>query len=246
MYLEMHRQNVLVLARVTGVHPRALRASQKRKPQISIGYKIIVVNDLSTDQTRAIVERLTRQYDNVTLVNRKGNHGLGRCITRGFEELDDGYVVIVMADLADDVSDIPKMAAELDKGFDLVCGSRYKKGGSANHHLKLKGFLSRLLGRALRILTGIPIHDPTNAFKMYRTGLLDKIGILRSDNYASGLEVLVKAYCLGYKVTEIPTVWKDRSFGSSHFRILKVAPEYIHWTLWAIFKTWRYRLFGKR
>ena len=219
-----------------------VNALQEIRDQIDIPYRIIIVNDRSTDNTRKIVEKLVTRFDNVTLVNRNGNHGLGRCINRGFEELQDGFVVIVMADLADDIQDIPRMLRVLLGGYDLVCGSRYTRGGSANHDLKLKGLLSFMLGRTLRFATGLPTVDATNAFKMYRTDLLDRVGILRSDNYASGMEITIKAYANGYRVTEIPTIWRDRSFGSSHFRIFKAAPEYLTWFFWCVWRVWSRRL----
>jgi dolichol-phosphate mannosyltransferase len=219
-----------------------VKALQELRDKIPMAYRIIVVNDRSEDKTQEIVEQLLATYKNLILVNRKGNHGLGRCINRGLEELKEGYVVIVMADLADDIEDIPRMLQVLDKGYDLVCGSRYTRGGDANHDLKIKGILSFLLGRCLHWFTGLPTVDATNAYKMYRTHILEQVGILRSDNYASGMEVTMKAYVHGFRVTEIPTIWRDRSFGSSHFRIFKAAPEYLKWTTWGFFKIWLSRL----
>jgi len=213
------------------------------QPEIAINYKIIVINDNSHDNTQHIVEKVIQDHTNVVLINRKGNHGLGRCISRGFEEVIDGYVCVVMADLADDIADIPIMLSKLEQGADLVSASRYLKGGKAGHHNKLKGALSRLLGFALKICTGMPTCDATNAFKMYRSSLINEIGYLKSDNYTSGLEVLVKAYCNDSKIEEIPTKWNDRNFGSSSFKIIRVAPEYIYWFLWTIYNVWKYRLF---
>ena len=139
-----------------------------------------------------------------------------------------------MADLADDINDIPRMQEKIKEGYALVSASRYIPGGSGKHKNGLKHFLSRLLGKILQVLVGLPTNDATNAYKMYRANLLDEIGILKSDNYTTGLELTVKAHVLGFRIAEIPTVWKDRAEGKSHFRILQVAPEYIRWFLWAL------------
>ena len=204
--------------------------------------RLIVVNDASTDKTREIVEKLFKEFSNISLINRTGERGLGHAIKSGFQEIKEGYAVIVMADLADDVKDIPKMAELIDQGNDFICGSRYMKGGYASHHIRVKGGLSKLMGFCFKIFTGIPTWDSTNAFKMYRSEIIKKIGTLKSGNYTTGLEILIKVYVNQYKVVEIPTVWQDRNHGVSHFKILKVAPEYIYWFLYGIFRIWMTRI----
>ncbi len=202
--------------------------------QVKLPHKLIVVNDNSTDRTREVVQELLGKYDNLVLINRRGNHGLGRCLNRAYEEVDGGVIVAVMADLADDVKDIPRLLDKIKEGHDLVSASRYVPGGSGEHEDRFKHFLSRLLGRALQVLVGLPTNDATNAYKMYRAEILDRIGILKSDNYTTGLELTVKANLKGFKIAEIPTVWRDRTEGKSHFKVLKVAPEYIRWFCWAV------------
>ncbi|MCX6350071.1 MAG: glycosyltransferase [Candidatus Aureabacteria bacterium] len=218
-----------------------IRTISEIQSLITIPHKLIVVNDNSTDRTQEVVEALRRRYDNLVLINRRGNHGLGRCLDRAYEEVERGVVVAVMADLADDVNDIPRMLDKIREGYDLVSASRYIPRGSGEHLNPLKHSLSRLLGKALQMLIGLPTNDATNAYKMYRADVLDKIGILKSDNYTTGLEITVKAYLQGLKIAEVPTVWKDRSRGQSHFKIVKVAPEYIRWFLWAVWNGWKYR-----
>jgi len=215
-----------------------IRTIEEIQSLVTIPHKLIVVNDNSTDRTREVVETLKGKYDNLVLINRRGNHGLGRCLDRAYEEVEGGAVVAVMADLADDVNDIPRLLAKLREGYDLVSASRYVPRGSGEHGNRLKHFLSRLLGKTLQLLIGLPTNDATNAYKMYRADILDKIGILKSDNYTTGLEITVKAFIHGLRIAEIPTVWKDRSQGQSHFRIARVAPEYVRWFLWAVWKGW--------
>jgi len=202
---------------------------------LDLKFQLIVVNDSSTDGTDAKIKEKIKQYNNIMLINRKGRRGVGRCLNRAFEEVSSGYVTVVMADLADDINDIPKMIEKIEEGYDVVCGSRYITGGHGRHKNRFKGFLSWLLGTTLQKIIKIPTSDATNAFKMYRASLLDDITPLMSDTFTTGLEITVRAYRKGYKVSEIPTIWKDRSFGSSNFKILRVAPEYIYWFFWALF-----------
>lgn len=211
-----------------------IRTIHEIQTRVNLPHKLIVVNDNSTDRTREIVKKLQDKYDNLVLINRRGNHGLGRCLNRAYEEVEGGVIVAVMADLADDVSDIPRMLEKIKEGYDLVSASRYIPSGSGEHEDRFKHFLSRLLGKALQVMIGLPTNDATNAYKMYRALILDTIGILRSDNYTTGLELTVKAHLKGFKIAEVPTVWKDRAEGTSSFKIFKVAPEYIRWFLWAV------------
>lgn len=211
-----------------------IRTIHEIQTRVKLPHRLIVVNDNSTDRTKEIVRDIQNKYENLILINRRGNHGLGRCLNRAYEEIDGGVIVAVMADLADDVNDIHKMLEKIKGGYDLISASRYVPGGSGEHRDRLKHFLSRMLGKVLQLLIGLPTNDATNAYKMYRAKILDEIGILRSDNYSTGLELTVKAYLSGFKIAEIPTVWKDRATGKSHFKILKVAPEYVKWFLWAV------------
>ncbi len=213
-----------------------IRTIREIQDRVKIPHKLIVVNDNSTDRTREIVQKLQERAENIVLVNRRGNHGLGRCLNRAYEEVSGGVIVAVMADLADDVNTIPVMLEKLKEGYDLVSASRYIPGGSGEHQDRIKHFLSRLLGKTLKILIGLPTNDATNAYKMYRADILPKVGILKSDNFTTGLELTVKAYIGGFRIAEVPTVWKDRAKGKSHFKVLKVAPEYIKWLIWAIWQ----------
>ncbi|KQC16305.1 MAG: hypothetical protein APR56_08320 [Methanosaeta sp. SDB] len=225
---------------------QTIKTIREIQDRVKIPHKLIVVNDNSTDRTEHIVRKLQEENDDIVLINRRGNHGLGRCINRGYEEVESGVIVVVMADLADDVSAIPAMLEKIKEGYDLVSASRYIPGGEGEHRDRLKHFLSRLLGWSLKLLVGLPTNDATNAYKMYRAEILDRVGILRSDNYTTGLELTVKAHLAGFRIAEVPTVWQDRAEGKSHFKLCKVGPEYCRWFIWAVWKRIRSGRPGKR
>ena len=94
-----------------------IRTIHEIQERVNLPHKLIVVNDNSTDRTREIVRKLQDKYDNLVLINRRGNHGLGRCLNRAYEEVEGGVVVAVMADLADDVNDISKMMEKIREGL---------------------------------------------------------------------------------------------------------------------------------
>ena len=95
---------------------RTIREIQER---VKIPHKLIVVNDNSTDRTREIVQELQESAENIVLVNRRGNHGNGRCLNRAYEEVSGAILVAVMADLADDVNIIPVMLEKLRRAMIL-------------------------------------------------------------------------------------------------------------------------------
>ena len=109
----------------------------------------------------------------------------------------------------------------------ILCGSRYMKNGKKIGGPILKTLLSRLAGLSLYHLFKIPTHDATNAFKMYRKKIFSKIQIKSTGGFEYSLEIIIKAYKLGYNIAEIPSVWKDREEGKSNFKMLQWLPKYI-------------------
>jgi len=105
----------------------------------------------------------------------------------------------------------------------------------------LQGFFSKAVGLILYYLIGIPTHDSSNAFKMYRKEALDAIDI-KEAGFASLLEITVKAFIKGFKITEVPTIWKKREAGKSKFKMSSVSKNYIYWFFWSVFMSFRKRL----
>ena len=138
-----------------------------------------------------------------------------------------------MADLSDELSVVPQMHALIHQGCDVVCGSRYMKGGKQIGGPFLKGFLSRAAGLTLHWLAGVPTKDVTNSFKMYRTSFLRTVQFESSGGFEIGMEVVVKAYVDGKRIAELPSTWTDRVAGESRFRLFKWLPNYLRWYFYA-------------
>jgi len=140
-----------------------------------------------------------------------------------------------MADLSDDVAAIDKMYKLLQNKFDIICASRYMPGGNKIGGPFIKTLLSKFAGISLHFFAGMPTHDATNAFKLYRRKVLNSITIESTGGFEYSLEILAKAKRLGYKITEIPTTWKDRENGKSRFKLFQWLPSYLRWYLFTIF-----------
>jgi dolichol-phosphate mannosyltransferase len=103
------------------------------------------------------------------------------------------------------------------------------KGGKQLGGPKFKGTLSRMAGLSLHYLTGIPTHDISNSFKMYTSRVIKSIQIESSGGFELGMEIVCKAFLAGFKITEVPSVWRDRSAGQSRFKLWKWLPHYLRW-----------------
>lgn len=198
-------------------------------------YEIVVVNDHSTDDTPEIVLQLSKQYPNLRLVNNLAEGGFANALRAGFANVKTDVILPVMADLCDDLTVVRPMYDKITEGYDVVCGSRYIKGGARRGGLRLKGLLSCFAGHSLYYLLGIPTHDIANAFKMYRKKVIDSIDI-KAKAFEISMEIPLKAYYLGFRITEVPTLWKERSKGKSSFKVFKLLPGYIKLYIWAIYK----------
>ena len=201
--------------------------------KLLIPHRVIVVNDNSDDRTAEIVERISGDRPNIRMVNSSRPRGITNALKSGFENVSTPVTVVMMADLCDDPETVPRMYAKLEEGYDLVCASRYMPEGRRLGGPALQGFFSWHVCSSLKKLTGIQTHDVSNAFKMYRTEIL-RTTPLEEAGFASSLEICVKAFLKGYRITEVPTTWKGRTAGTSSFKMLKVARSYFRWYLWAI------------
>jgi glycosyltransferase involved in cell wall biosynthesis len=210
----------------------------KIEQSIDIPHELIVVNDHSWDNTEELVNGLATKYSNIKLVRNKLERGFANAIKTGFLNTKTEIVIPIMADLCDDLATIKTMFNKINEGFDIVCGSRYIKEGARIGGSRIKGFLSFFAGWSLYYLLDLPIHDIANAFKMYRKKVIDSVDI-KSHSFEISMEIPLKAYYLGFRIIEVPTVWSERKKGKSSFKMFRLFPNYAKIYLWAIFKRLR-------
>lgn len=198
---------------------------------VVIGHEILVIYDFEKDDTLPPAKKLAKIYKNMRLVKNSYGHGIINAVKTGFERARGEYIVVMPADLADNPDTINKMYREISHGYDVVCATRYGPGGAKIGGPLIKTILSRLAGLATPILLGIPTTDIANGFKMFRRKVIDKIDIESNGGWEFAMEMLVKANKLGFKISEVPTVWRDRTQGKSKFKLIKWLPKYIRWYL---------------
>ena len=136
-----------------------------------------------------------------------------------------------MADLCDDFNQIPNLLALVPAKADIVCPSRYCKGGKQLLKPSVKLWLPKLAGILLSLFSGMPTKDPTNSFKIYNSKIFKQITLKSTISFSVTLEIIAKSFCLGFRILEIPTVWRDRTKGKSNFKVFESVPSYLKWFL---------------
>jgi len=191
--------------------------------------ELVVVYDFDGDTTAPVVARLSREIPGLRGLRNDLGRGVLNAMKAGIAGTTAPYVLISMADGSDEPHVVDPMVALARDGADIVSASRYMKGGGQVGGPLLKRLMSRAAGLSLHHLAGVPTHDPTNNFKLYRRTFLAATPIESSAGFELALELTVKATLAGCRIAEVPTTWRDRTAGQSNFKLRKWLPHYLHW-----------------
>jgi len=201
---------------------------------IKTPFTAMVVYDFDEDNTVPVAQEVVDGGETrIRLVRNKYGRGVTNAIKTGLEAVEAGPVLVTMADLSDDMTQVDRMYELYVEGYDLVCGSRYMPGGRLIGGPILKQLMSRTSGLTLHYFRGLPTHDATNSFKLYDAAMVRELKVESVAGFELGLELTVKAFLNGYRIAEIPSVWRDRTAGSSRFRVLHWMPHYLKWYFYA-------------
>lgn len=196
------------------------------------GFDVLIVDDGSPDGTADIVRSLQATYSGrLNMLEREGKLGLGTAYIAGFKfGIEHGYDYLyeMDADFSHNPADLLRLRSNcVDKNYDLTVGSRYTKGGGFVNWPKDRILISKAGSLYVRLITFMPIKDATAGFICYSSRFLnainlDKVGL---KGYAFQIEMKYIAWKLGFKVGEVPIIFKDRELGTSkmHMGIVKEA-----------------------
>ncbi|QQG40193.1 MAG: polyprenol monophosphomannose synthase [Candidatus Aenigmatarchaeota archaeon] len=179
--------------------------------------RIMVVDDSSPDGTAQIVRELRKKNTNVTLYVRAERRGIGAAYKFAFPMCKTQYVVEMDADFSHDPRELPRFLDKLEKGYDLVVGSRYVKGGA-----RLDPFYRRVfpvVGNWLyRKLLGFPVTDTTSGYRAFRASALAKIKLSRLPNDFSFQSAMIYEFMrAGRRVGEVPISFRKREAGTPKY-----------------------------
>lgn len=178
-----------------------------------------------------VLHRLGPEIHGLRPLHNTLGRGVLNAMKAGIAEARGDYVLISMADGSDEPEAIDRMVAVARAGADVVAASRYVRGGRQLGGPLLKRLMSRTAGFSLHWFAGVPIHDPTNNFKLCSRRFLDSVTIESMAGFELALELSVKAHLAHRQMAEVPTTWRDRTAGQSNFKLRQWLPHYLRWYL---------------
>ena len=184
-------------------------------------FHILIIDDNSPDGTANIVKTLFSKYPGqLFLEQRLGKLGLGTAYIHGFKwAIDKGYQFIfeMDADFSHNPKDLERLYEACKAGAGVAVGSRYIKGGAVENWPANRILLSKGASLYTRIITWMPVKDPTAGFVCYRREVLEAINLdgIVFIGYAFQIEMKFAAWKLGFKIKEVPITFIDRKLGNS-------------------------------
>jgi dolichol-phosphate mannosyltransferase len=180
------------------------------------------------------------------LVERPARSGLASAYLEGFgRALDEGYDLIVEmdSDLSHDPAQLASLLDAARDRFHLVVGSRYVPGGSVTNWSRARLALSKAGNIYTRVMLGIPLHDATSGYRVYRRDLLQDLVTepFHADGYGFQVELVMRAWLHGWSLGEVPITFREREHGHS-----KLSRAIVFEALWLV-TVWgvALRLFGR-
>jgi dolichol-phosphate mannosyltransferase len=189
------------------------------RPKLPGSARILIVDDNSPDGTGEIADRLAAEDERVSVLHRARKEGLGPAYIAGFRQALAGGAGLVLemdSDFSHDPAYLPRLLEAAERA-DLVLGSRYVDGGGVSDWSALRRAISRGGSAYARLVLGIGVRDLTGGFKCFRREVLEAIDLdsVESRGYAFQVEMTFRAVQRGFRVAEVPIVFRDRQAGSS-------------------------------
>ncbi len=181
--------------------------------------RVLVVDDNSPDGTGEIADRLASETERIQVLHRERKEGLGPAYLAGFGvALAAGAerIIEMDADFSHDPAYLPGLIAATENA-DLAIGSRYVEGGGVTDWGPVRRFISRGGSTYARISLRLPVRDLTGGFKCFRREVLEAIDLdtIEARGYAFQVETTYRTLKMGFRVVELPIVFRDRREGNS-------------------------------
>ena len=210
---------------------------------LPLDLRLLIVDDNSPDGTGDLAEDLSKKHPGrIDVLRRPGKMGLRSAYLNGFQKVldsDTQAIVQMDADFSHDPLVLTEMAKSLES-TDVVLGSRYVSGGSVDKKWPIwRKWLSAFGNFYARTILGLPLHDVTTGYRMWRSETLKQIPFerIQATGYIFLVEMIYLAHCLEFKVGEVPIYFADRRFGKSKMS-LKIQME-AALRIWQVM--WNYR-----
>lgn len=200
--------------------------------------EILIINDNSKDDTENILKKVCIELQHVRYLNNKGPNGFGFAVRCGLENFNGDAVAIYMADGSDLPEDVVRFFKKLEEGYDCVFGSRFMKGGKVIDYPLIKLVINRLANIFISLIFQMRYNDTTNAFKLYRSHVIQGLKPFLSHHFNLTVELPLKAIVRGYSFAVIPNTWTNRKTGESKLKIKEMGSRYLFIVLYCLLEKW--------
>ena len=200
---------------------------------VKYNYKILVCYDYDEDPSLKIIKENFPNNFRIIFV-KNFSQGFNNALISGFRSSTAKAVLVFMADDHINHNIINLCYEKFTEGYQVVCPSRFIKGGKMTGNPFLKGIITKLVSFFLFNFTSFPIKDSTNSFRLFSRELINKVKIESNKGFTLSLELTAKAHRLGYKITEIPTTRIERDTGKSRFKLIAFILPYTKWLFYII------------
>jgi len=204
---------------------------------VKLPFEVLVVHDIPDDTTVPTVMKYSERDSRFHAVLNTFGRGPANAIRFGMKSAAAPVIVVTMADGCDDTTQIDDLTRLVERGVVIACASRYARGGQQVGGPLLKGFISRMAGLTLHVFARVGTRDATNSYKAYSRKFIEDVGVESDQGFEIGIELVAKARRRRLPVAEIPTIWLDRTFGVSNFKLWAWIPRYVKWYLHAFGRT---------
>ncbi|MAD13297.1 MAG: dolichyl-phosphate beta-D-mannosyltransferase [Flavobacteriaceae bacterium] len=182
---------------------------------------VLIIDDNSPDGTSNLVNKMIKQNGkNLFIIERENKTGLGAAYVEGFHwAINKKYDFIfeMDADFSHDPACLPNMANALTKNSDVIIGSRYIHGVNVLNWPLGRILISYFASKYVRLITGLPVKDPTAGYVGYKRKVLENINLdkIQFVGYAFQIEMKYKSWKKNFRITEYPIIFKNREKGES-------------------------------
>jgi dolichol-phosphate mannosyltransferase len=202
---------------ITAIAAAAAEVLGRSAPE---GFRVLVVDDGSPDGTGRIADQIASEHQWMEVLHRSEKNGIGPAYLAGFRHALDrgaGYLMEMDSDFSHDPADLARLLEAARGDADLALGSRYVTGGGVSDWGLLRRFVSEGGSTYARLVLGLKVRDLTGGFKCFRREVLEAIDFdsVRSHGYAFQVELTYRAVRAGFRVQELPIVFRDRQRGQS-------------------------------
>jgi glycosyltransferase involved in cell wall biosynthesis len=203
-------------------------------------HEIIIVNDNSTDRTAEVTQEVARKHPRVRLLNRQPPNGVGLALRDGCGAATGRYILTMDCDFVQILPEISDLFDAIAAGRDGAIGSRFSHESVMINYPFFKTLCNRSFHLLVKLLLVWRVRDISNNLKLYRAEIFQNISI-EERHFAANAELGLKPLLAGFNIAEVPISWINRTteMGSSSFRIVKVAPNYMGTLVRAVWSMWR-------